>query len=308
MSVEHVVKRFGKFHALDDISFTIPQGSTFGIIGPNGAGKSTLLRVATALAHPTSGRVLMNGVDVQRAPGKALAGTAAIIDTPAFYLDLSARANLDIMSHGKGRAYKKKREELAEYTGIGAWMNHKVREFSLGMKQRLAISLAMLPESKFVILDEPTNGLDPSGIVDIRMLLKNLNRDFNATILVTSHMLSEIEKICTDIAILNHGKIAASGKIEDLLNRKPTTRIVCSNAEAAEKLLTETPEAGVEKVKRCENGVLIVSTTESNKPAKINELLVKAGIEVSVLAPEPDHLEKVFLEVTQSASKGGNAA
>ena len=177
LSVENVVKKFGKFKALDGASLSIPKGSIFGIIGPNGAGKSTLLRIVTSLAHPDSGRVTVNGIDVESNPKKALKGTGAIVDSPAFYPDLSARLNLDILSRGHGRKYRARREELAEYTGIAGWMNHRVREFSLGMKQRLAITLALLPDSSFVILDEPTNGLDPNGIVDIRNLIRNLGAD-----------------------------------------------------------------------------------------------------------------------------------
>lgn len=298
LSVEHVVKKFGKFYALNDISFEIPDGTTFGIIGPNGAGKSTLLRIATALAHPTSGRVMVNGIDVQESPGRALKGTAAIIDMPAFYLDLTARQNLDIMSRGRGDIYKKRRDELIEYTGLSAWMDKKVRTFSLGMKQRLSIALSMLPDSKFVILDEPTNGLDPSGIVDIRTLIQNLSKDFHMTILVTSHILSEIEKVCSHIAILNHGKIAASGAITDLLNRKPITKIGCSEPERAAQLLREVKEYDISDVRIEQNGCLAVSTSQMCQ-AKINETLVKAGISVFMLTAEPNHLEKIFLELTK---------
>ena len=197
LTAENVVKSFGKFRALDGASLRIPKGCIFGIIGPNGAGKSTLLRIVTSLAHPDSGRVTVNGIDVEAYPRKALTGTGAIVDSPAFFPDLSARLNLDILSRGTGKKYKARRDELAEYTGIAGWLNHRVREFSLGMKQRLAITLALLPDSHFVILDEPTNGLDPNGIVDIRNLIRNLGADLGTTVLVTSHMLGEIEKICS---------------------------------------------------------------------------------------------------------------
>ena len=240
LTVENVVKSFGKFKALDGASLSIPKGCIFGIIGPNGAGKSTLLRIVTSLAHPDSGRVTVNGIDVESNPKKALAGTGAIVDSPAFYPDLSARLNLDILSRGHGKKYRARREELAEYTGIAGWMNHRVREFSLGMKQRLAITLALLPDSSFVILDEPTNGLDPNGIVDIRNLIRNLGADLGATVLVTSHMLGEIEKICSDLAIINRGKIVAQGPMADILRRSPVTLVRTSEPARAEALLKET--------------------------------------------------------------------
>ena len=303
LSVENVVKKFGKFRALDEASLSIPKGCIFGIIGPNGAGKSTLLRIVTSLAHPDSGRVLVNGIDVETNPKKALAGTGAIVDSPAFYPDLSARLNLDILSRGSGKKYRKRRDELAEYTGIAGWMNHRVREFSLGMKQRLAITLALLPDSHFVILDEPTNGLDPNGIVDIRNLIRNLGADFGATVLVTSHMLGEIEKICSDIAILNHGKIAAMGKMEEILRRSPVTLIRTTEPGRAEALLKETFGQRILSIRLKDDteNVLRVETADACS-AELNGTLVKNGFAVSLLENEPDRLERIFLQLTGAES------
>ncbi len=306
LSVEHVVKRFGRFYALNDISFEIPRGSTFGIIGPNGAGKSTLLRIITSLARPTSGSVSINGYNVQSQPEKALQGTAAIIDTPSFYLDLSARTNLDIISRGKGKEYMERREQLAEYTGISAWMNHKVREFSLGMKQRLAIALALLPKSNFVILDEPTNGLDPVGIVDMRSLLQNISADFSTTVLVTSHILSEIEQICSHVAILNHGKAVAVGDIKDLLRQRSVIKIRCTKPEEAAVLLKSCAEFGISRTEISEDGFLCVYS-ENARPEKINYKLVTSGFEVSMLSSMQNHLEHLFLQLTGNHSNGGMA-
>jgi len=303
LTVENVVKSFGKFRALDGASLSIPKGTIFGIIGPNGAGKSTLLRIVTSLAHPDSGKVTVNGINVEAYPKKALKGIGAIVDSPAFYPDLTARQNLDILSRGTGKRYKTRREELSEYTGIAAWLNHRVREFSLGMKQRLAITLALLPDSHFVILDEPTNGLDPSGIVDIRNLIRNLGTDLGTTVLVTSHMLGEIEKICSNIAILNHGKIAAQGTMEDVLRRSPVTLVRTTDPGRAETLLKETfgPRILSVSMKEDAPGVLRVET-ESECASELNETLVKNGFAVSMLENEPDRLEKLFLELTGGES------
>lgn len=303
LTVENVVKSFGKFRALDGASLSIPKGTIFGIIGPNGAGKSTLLRIVTSLAHPDSGKVTVNGINVEAYPKKALKGIGAIVDSPAFYPDLTARQNLDILSRGTGKRYKTRREELSEYTGIAAWLNHRVREFSLGMKQRLAITLALLPDSHFVILDEPTNGLDPNGIVDIRTLIRNLGSELGKTVLVTSHMLGEIEKICSNIAILNHGKIAAQGNMEDILRRSPVTLIRATEPGRAEALLKETFGPRILSIRQPEDapGVLRVKT-ESECAAELNETLVKNGFAVSMLENEPDRLERLFLELTGKES------
>lgn len=303
LTAENVVKSFGKFKALDGASLSIPKGCIFGIIGPNGAGKSTLLRIVTSLAHPDSGRVKVNGIDVEAYPRKALTGTGAIVDFPAFYPDLTARQNLDILSRGTGRHYRARREELAEYTDIAGWLNHRVREFSLGMKQRLAITLALLPDSHFVILDEPTNGLDPNGIVDIRNLIRNLGAELGKTVLVTSHMLGEIEKICSNIAILNHGKIVAQGPMEEILRRSPVTLIRASDPARAEALLKETFGPRIQTIRRKEDDPDVLRVeTESECAAELNETLVKNGLAVSLLENEPDRLERIFLELTGKES------
>ena len=303
LKAENVVKSFGKFRALDGASLSIPKGCIFGIIGPNGAGKSTLLRIVTSLAHPDSGRVTVNGIDVEAYPKKALTGTGAIVDSPAFYPDLTARNNLDILSRGTGKKYKARRDELAEYTGIAGWLNHRVREFSLGMKQRLAITLALLPNSHFVILDEPTNGLDPNGIVDIRNLIRNLGTDLGTTVLVTSHMLGEIEKICSNIAILNHGKIVAQGPMEEILRRSPVTLIRANEPDRAEALLKETFGPRILSIRRKDDDADILRVeTESECAAELNETLVKHGFAVSLLENEPDRLERIFLELTGKES------
>lgn len=301
LTVENVVKSFGKFRALDGASLAIPKGSIFGLIGPNGAGKSTLLRIVTSLAHPDSGRVTVNGIDVESNPRRALTGTGAIVDSPAFYPDLSARLNLDILSRGRGKQYAARREELAEYTGIAGWLTHRVREFSLGMKQRLAITLALLPDSHFVILDEPTNGLDPSGIVDIRNLIRSLGSELGATVLVTSHMLGEIEKICSDLAIINHGKIVAQGPMEEILRRSPATLVRTDGAARAAELLKASFGPRILSIAPMPDDPDVLRVeTDTACAAELNGTLVKNGFAVSMLESEPDRLERIFLELTGS--------
>ena len=301
LTVENVVKSFGKFRALDGASLSIPKGTIFGIIGPNGAGKSTLLRIVTSLAHPDSGHVTVNGIDVEAYPKKALKGIGAIVDSPAFYPDLTARQNLDILSRGTGKRYKARREELSEYTGIAGWLNHRVREFSLGMKQRLAITLALLPDSHFVILDEPTNGLDPSGIVDIRNLIRSLGSELGATVLVTSHMLGEIEKICSDLAIINHGKIVAQGPMEEILRRSPATLVRTDGAARAAELLKASFGPRILSIAPMPDDPDVLRVeTDTACAAELNGTLVKNGFAVSMLESEPDRLERIFLELTGS--------
>ena len=175
------------------------------------------------------------------------------------------------------------------------------------MKQRLAITLALLPNSQFVILDEPTNGLDPNGIVDIRNLIRSLGSDLGTTVLVTSHMLGEIEKICSNLAILNHGKIVAQGPMEEILRRSPVTLIRATDPARAEALLKEAFGPRILAIARKDDDPDVLRVeTETQCSAELNETLVKNGFAVSMLENEPDRLERIFLELTGKESNVRN--
>lgn len=296
LSVKDLSKSFGHFHALDHVSFDVPEGSVFGVIGPNGAGKSTLLKQITSLSTPTSGSITIRGIDVQANPGAALAKTGSIVEWPNFYRDLTARQNIHILSRGQGNDYLKKFAEIAEFTGMTEWLDHKVRDFSTGMRQRLAITLALLPDSQFIILDEPTNGLDPAGIIDIRNLIHNYNHTFKTTILVTTHLLEEVERICSDLMILSHGKIAASGTLQELVAREPVICLTCDRPEAAKSFL-ESGDLPIENITLQDRESLVIRMSVM-QPERVNAALVGAGFSVFSLGSEPNRLEKVFLQVT----------
>ncbi len=294
---ENLVKRYGSFTAVDKVSFAIEPGAIFGLIGPNGAGKSTLLKMITSLAAPDAGRVVVRGVDVALDSEQALANVGAVVEFPNFHPDLSARHNLDLLSGGHGQAYRAKLAEVVDFVGMTPYLDRKVRTFSTGMKQRLGIAFALLPDSELIILDEPTNGLDPSGIVEIRELVRDYNRQFGVTVLITSHMLGEIEQICTDIGILSHGKLAAAGKLDQLLSSKPVIRLeVAGDGAMIPRLLAESPLP----VLGCEedvHGGWIVEC-ESDCRAELNRFLFEKGHTVITLAARKRSLESYFLEVT----------
>lgn len=294
---EHISRRFGSYQALEDISFEIPRGSVFGIIGPNGAGKTTLLKVITSLILPDSGSITIDGIDVESNPRRALRNIGAIIDWPSFYRDMTARENIDILSRGSGPEYRAKLEKIAEFNGIAHVLDKKVRDFSMGMKQRLGITLALLPDSRFIILDEPTNGLDPNGIADIRRLISEYNREFGTTILVTSHLLEEVEKICSDILLLSDGRVRLNGKLEKLLERRPSCLVSCDRPqEAARFIASLTGLPGVETLLEPDGRILV--STDRHVNAELNEALVGAGFHVTLLENEPNRLEKLFIETT----------
>ena len=200
-----VTKRYGRKTVLEDVSFGLDTGEVVGLIGPNGAGKSTLIKLISGLIYPTSGKVMVNGYDVHSQHKIAFRNFGAIIEWPSFYADLTARQNLDLLSGGSGAAYQERLKDVISLVGMERHLNSKVNTFSTGMKQRLGIALALLPDSRVIILDEPTNGLDPGGIVEIREIIREFNRRYGTTVLVSSHLLGEIEQICDKIALIADG-------------------------------------------------------------------------------------------------------
>lgn len=299
LSCKNLTKRFGRKPAVDDASFELDSGDILGLIGPNGAGKSTLLKMIVGLIWPSSGSVNICGYDVYRQHRLAMANIGAIIEWPAFHPELSARTNLKILSGGKGGEYERKLEEIADFIDIKPYLDQKVGSFSTGMKQRLGIALALLPDSRFIILDEPTNGLDPGGIIEIRSIVREYNRQFGTTILVTSHMLGEIENICSKVVIINKGKIIASGAMRELLENETCVELVSDRIPESAAFLRDAAAKGslpITFIENCYDKVRL----EVSRPcaAEINSLLVQNGFKVSSLQTRRKDLESFFMEKT----------
>lgn len=292
-----LTKVYQKRAVVEDFSLHLPPGRILGLVGPNGAGKSTLLKMITGLIWPSAGQVTLNGFDVHRQTKQALAKVGAIIEYPAFYPDLSARTNLDILSGGHGKAYEQKMREIIKLVDLEGKLGERVGRFSTGMRQRLGIALALLPDSEFIILDEPTNGLDPNGLVETREIIKEYLRLFGTTMLVTTHLLSEVEQFATDIAIINQGKLVANGDINDLLTGRQLLTIRVSDADAAAKLLEKSdfPLSGCRIMPDNELEYLLA---DAECMPEINALLVNNNIKVSRLVLEKRTLESFFLEMT----------
>ena len=214
MSVECfcLTKRYGRRVVLDDVSLEINDGGVTGLIGPNGAGKSTLIKLITGLIWPTEGFVLVDGFDAHREHTKAMRRIGAVIEWPAFIPDLSARANLDIFSGGHGRAYREKRAEILRFMELESVLDRKVGSFSTGMRQRLGITLALLPDSEFIILDEPTSQLDPIAAADFLGTLRKMSEDLGLTVILTEHRLEEALPMADMLAVLDEGRLIAFGE------------------------------------------------------------------------------------------------
>ncbi len=214
---EHLTKRYHQRVAVNDLNLEVPQGDIFGFLGPNGAGKTTTVGMLLGLVRPTSGRAIVLGHDVAQEPEQALRGVGAMIEAPAFYPYLSARDNLRVLAQASGLPARRIDEVLA-LVDLASRAKDKFKSFSQGMKQRLGIAAALLHEPQLIILDEPTNGLDPVGQLEMRSLVRRL-AEHGCTIFLCSHMLHDVEQLCEHVAILKQGNIVAQGRVFDLLQR-----------------------------------------------------------------------------------------
>lgn len=297
---DQLSKYYGRLHAVDQLSLKVGEHDVFALLGPNGSGKSTLIKMLTGLIWPSGGAARIRGHNVHEDHGRAMARVGAVIEWPAFIPYLSARKNLEIFTGRSDRAFRAKMLEIAEAVNMRPRLDDKVAKFSTGMKQRLGIALALLPDSEFIILDEPTNGLDPNGMIEIRTILKELNRNLGTTIFLTSHLLGEVEQVCNRIAIIHRGKIVAEGELQTLLKGKNLLRIVpepLAPAYAIIQEIVQTKQLPLDKVYQSA-GELVVQVN-ANCAAELNALLVSRQIKVHKLLYEQRRLEDYFWEITE---------
>ena len=224
ITVQNLRKAYKKETAVENVSFELMPGNIMGLLGPNGAGKTTTLKMITNLCSKDKGKILIDDVSLDDNPGLALSKVGAALDTPSFYQELTARENIECFASLYKSIPDGQVMELLDYVGLSTQAEKKVKKFSLGMKQRLALARAMLGQPKLIILDEPANGLDPQGQIDLYRLICDMARDKKTTFIVSSHQLHDMEEFCTDILILNKGKSILQGKAEEILSE--TTNIV----------------------------------------------------------------------------------
>lgn len=294
-------KKYGRKTALDNLSLTIADGKVTGLVGPNGAGKSTFIKLLTGLIFPTTGYVETDGFDVHTEHSEAMAHLGAIIEWPSFYPDLTARKNLAILSGGHGKKYEAKLEEVTKFLDINDALDRNAGILSTGMKQRLGIALALLPDSKYILLDEPANGLDPSGIVEIRNLIRDYNRKFGITVLVSSHLLSEIEMICDELIMIVDGKLKASGNLQQLLSGGRRIKVVTTKPQETAVFLKkafEEKKPWIVSAPQYAGEGFTFLIPENCDPSQVGLELYKAGFVLSHLAGEQLTLEDFFLRKT----------
>ncbi len=295
IEVAGLTKTFKEITAVDNLSFSVPRGEVYGFLGQNGAGKSTTIRMLLTLISPTSGSVSILGKDLRHHRSEILKQVGAIIEKPDGYNYLSALENIGIMARLSGVVLTKKELMLQlERVGLAERAASKVKTFSQGMKQRLGIACALVHNPQLIILDEPTNGLDPQGIADVRNLILSLSKDDRKTVFVSSHLLSEIEVMADSMLIIDRGKAVAEGRVSDLLNPSDTLVVLeTDNEERTLNFLNATEWSKAVQPK----GKGIVLKMHRREIPQLNEDLVRQGIQVYSLRAKHS-LEDYFLTLT----------
>ena len=298
IKVEKLAKNFGSFEAVRDVSFTVNKGDVFGFLGPNGAGKSTTIRCLLSLIRLNAGTIQMFGKSYSTHRYEILSKIGSIIEKPDFYNYLSAQKNLEIFARISGATVSTKEiHEMLEFVGLGGRGKDKTKGFSHGMKQRLGIAQTLLHKPELIILDEPTTGLDPQGIIEIRNLILRLKNEQNKTILLSSHQLSEIELIANRMVIITKGKSLVEGNVQELLNAQElTVRLELSDVNKAIPLIQQ-HFANVEITRI--NEVEISLSIEKQQVPHLNKMLGDNNILVYALEPKRK-LEDFFMKIVQS--------
>ncbi len=293
-----LTKRFGENIAVNDVELLVPRGCAFGYLGPNGAGKTTLIRVLLGLTHADAGTMSLLGHSVPRHRDRALARVGAIVDEPRFHGHLTGRQNLKILAAAREPAAKDRIEPALERVGILHRADDKVSKYSMGMRQRMGVAACLLGDPQLLILDEPMNGLDPAGMLDMRDMIKSLVSE-GRTVVLSSHLLDEVERTCDAVAIVDRGAVIRQGPISQLLAGSSfEVQVECAEPDRARALLGTTAfgahvQAGPDGL-----AVTLPDGTERDAIAEINRVLVEGGISVYRLEHIQASLESWFLEVT----------
>lgn len=299
LTIENLTKKFGKLTAVDNLSFSIEKGNVYGILGPNGSGKSTTLGIVLNVVNKTSGSFSWFGGDVST--HNALKKVGAIIERPNFYPYMTAKQNLELVCKIKGVATTRVQKTL-DTVGLLDRQDDTFKGFSLGMKQRLAIASALLNTPEILILDEPTNGLDPQGIHQIRGIIQKIASQ-GTTILLASHLLDEVEKVCTHVVVLSKGKSLYVGRVEQMNASFGFVTLQCNDMPGLKKVLEES--TSFENIKQ-DAAYLVANLTQEMDAAKLNAFLFEKGITLSHLVQRKESLEEKFLALTQNPAQTNN--
>lgn len=295
LQVKSLTKRYKNRYAVDNITFEIFEGEIFGFLGPNGAGKTTTIKMIAGLAKPTDGEIVICGYPLKTKFEKALRNIGGVIENPILYKDMSGLDNLKYFASLYPKIPNEKITEVVRLVGLESRIKDKVKTYSLGMKQRLGIAQALLHSPKLLILDEPTNGLDPNGVLEMRNFLKTIAHKTGVSILISSHILAEMELMCDTIGIMNNGKILEIQTVDQMKNgekQQQKIEITVNYPNFAGKLLMN--KYNLEHIEIVKNKVTVALSTD-NIPAII-QLLVVNGVDIYSIGAVTKTLEEVFLE------------
>ncbi len=289
-----LTKHYGDVQAVADLSLVVPQGTVFGLLGPNGAGKTTIIGTLLGLIRPTSGTIRLFGTEINGSTDDAVRRIGAIMETPAFYPFLSGRDNLRYFQGIAGGDDPGEIEQLLGVVGLADRADARFNTYSLGMKHRLGIAYALLGDPELLLLDEPTNGLDPSGMAEVRQLIRDLG-DGERTIVLASHLLNEVEQVCDHVAILSHGRVIAEGAVGELIGRRDRLRLATTDDAGAARILDDLDWVG--SVVDAAGALLVDAPVD--RAADVSEALARASIYLTELRTVTTSLEQYFLEVTE---------
>ena len=298
LRTNNLTKQYGKRIAVKNLNLEVRRGEIMGFLGPNGAGKTTTIRMALGLIAPTAGSAEMLGQEVATHGSRILPRVGALVETPALYLYMSGRNNLRAVASVLGGVPASRIDAVLDLVGLRARQRDRVRTYSLGMKQRLGVAIALLQDPDLLILDEPANGLDPAGIVEMRDLMHRLTAE-GKTVFISSHLLTEVQQICTRVSIINLGELVKVSTIEDLISGHGEFVVTLERAQEALALIKAQPWG---KDARLDARGALVTTAPGKRGRDLNLFLVDAGFAPETIAQSTQDLEQVFLELTNSGT------
>jgi ABC-type multidrug transport system ATPase subunit len=290
-------KQYGTRQAVKGLNLSVDRGLVYGFLGPNGAGKTTTIRMILGLIGPTAGRVEVAGVDVTRAPSEVLPRIGALVEAPALYGYMSGRDNLRAFGSVLGGVGRARIDEVLTLVGLDARGGDRVGSYSLGMKQRLGLAAALLHQPELIVLDEPTNGLDPAGVIEMRSLLRAF-ADEGRTAFISSHVLAEVQQICDRVAIINHGELVREAAIADLLSAHGEFVVRVQNPSSLLALLREQPWGSDARL----DGDDVITISPSGQGRELAKFLGEHDFWADSVWPRQQNLEEIFLQLTEKQS------
>jgi ABC-2 type transport system ATP-binding protein len=293
LAVSGLTKHYGARTVVNNLDFAVQQGEVFGFLGPNGAGKTTTIAMILGLVRPDRGQITVLGHPIPDQQERALGKVGAMVETPAFYPYLTGLDNLRVIGLTRGNIPERRYHEALVEVGLGGRERDKLNGYSLGMKQRLAVAATLLHEPELLILDEPSNGLDPAGMVEMRRLILSL-AERGHTIVLCSHMLGEVQQVCDRVMIMAQGKVISQGAVEDLLRRGETTVLRVDDPSRAERLVGDIP--WIERIDR--DGETLLLGMAAERSFDLGRTLIDHGLIIGELRQSDQNLERIFLEMT----------